>query len=305
MKDESETNSEQKFPESENFYNGSFVCEEDQEILDEDDLLSDGFATDTDYSPEDNESVNLNETELDSALFLAHKAYGSAYGFSGIVLSAFFFQSTRLNRKEFRDKVAVNDAIDTFDDVKEWWKKHQATGQEDVRYLAFKEYKTYEGETLIEKWVPGMFMFQYIKSAVTRGPDEEEVIRPARVETARRVGEEALSSARDRQRSEEMSENQRNNQAAAPTAAAAAPAGAATTTRRTNSTPDSLKSSKEMQLVGGGSIRIHAPRHKEIKQSMEQEKEIIIGYTTLKIRLGQLLQALEWIQLKVGHQYHF
>jgi hypothetical protein len=48
--------------------------------LDEDDLLSDGFATDSDYSPEDNESVNLNETELDSALFLAHKAYGSAYG---------------------------------------------------------------------------------------------------------------------------------------------------------------------------------------------------------------------------------
>jgi hypothetical protein len=95
---------------------------------------------------------------------------------------------------------------------------------------------------------------------VTRGPDEEEVIRPASPETARRVGEEALSSARDRQRSEKMSENQRNNQAAAPTAAAAAPAGAATTTTRTNSTPDSLKYSKEMQLVGGMSIDLGPTR---------------------------------------------
>ncbi|MDE9438121.1 hypothetical protein KKI95_20040, partial [Xenorhabdus bovienii] len=33
--------------------------------------------------------------------------------------------------------------------------------------LAFKEFKKYEGETCIEKWVPGMFMFQYIKSADT------------------------------------------------------------------------------------------------------------------------------------------
>jgi hypothetical protein len=53
------------------------------------------------------------------------------------------FAQTRLNRKEYRDNVAVNDAMDTFDDVKEWWNKHQATGQKGVRYLAFKESITY------------------------------------------------------------------------------------------------------------------------------------------------------------------
>jgi hypothetical protein len=314
------------------------------------------------------------------------------------------FAQTRLDRKGYRDNIAVNDAINSYEEIKDWWNA-QASKHEDVRHLAFKEFKKYEGETRIEKWVPGMFMFQYIKSAdtfimnyhgedgkiwpiyfvhdarvpdmlwswsqnpntmmwselaqanvpyaihksyesrdhkiegiswepiysiwstledpsrqldnptpghrkiyetyktieeadaaakqiiaqqplepgrqgekhsrtddteeeyqkkkrklevltetvdpdeVMRGPDEEEVIRPASPDTARRVGEQALAGARDTARSKEaeMSTNNRNQSNAAAGSTAVATTG-------------TLKSTKEMQLVGGVSMDLGPPR---------------------------------------------
>jgi hypothetical protein len=85
--------------------------------------------------------------------------------FTSILLNI-TINKTRLNRKEYIDNVAVNDVIDNFYDVSEWWNQ-QATKHEDVRHLAFKKFNKYESQTRIEKWIPDMFMFHYTAKADT------------------------------------------------------------------------------------------------------------------------------------------